>query len=183
MLKYALLGFLNYSSMSGYELKQYMDVSTSNFWNAKLSQIYTVLKALEEDKLITSTIHPQEDKPDKRIYTITEEGKSDLLSWLNEPQTEQTPPKNTFLLKLFFSAQTEKDNILTQLRLQRSIHQHQLDHPKNKANLFIKEVVKNNPKLKTDALFWESTRRFGELYEEMYINWLNETINIVEEQL
>ena len=44
MLKYVLLGFLNYTPMTGYELKQFMDESTANFWHAKQSQIYTTLK-------------------------------------------------------------------------------------------------------------------------------------------
>ena len=48
-LKYALLGFLTYQSRSGYDLKQLMDVSTSNFWHAKQSQIYTTLKKMEKD--------------------------------------------------------------------------------------------------------------------------------------
>ena len=29
---------------------------------------------------------------------------------------------------------------------------------------------------------WEATRRFGELYEKMYIRWLYETIAMVEEK-
>ena len=39
MLKFALLGVLNYQSMNGYEIKQFMDSSTGHFWFAKLSQI------------------------------------------------------------------------------------------------------------------------------------------------
>ena len=46
MLKYVLLGFLNYAPQTGYELKQAIDKSTSFFWHAKQSQIYTTLKGL-----------------------------------------------------------------------------------------------------------------------------------------
>ncbi len=62
MLKCALLGFLNYRPRSGYDLKQLMDVSTSNFWHAKQSQIYATLKKMEKDGLILSHIHPQESR-------------------------------------------------------------------------------------------------------------------------
>ena len=137
MLKYALLGLLNYASMSGYELKQNMDVSTSNFWNAKLSQIYTALKSLEEEGWVTSTIHPQEDKPDKRVYTITDEGKRNLQSWLAEPEIEQSQQKHVFLLKLFFAAQLDKEQVLTQLRLQKTLRQRQFDLHQNETRSVI----------------------------------------------
>jgi DNA-binding PadR family transcriptional regulator len=104
MLDFALLGFLNYRPMTGYELKQYMDGSTSHFWNAKLSQIYTTLKSLEEKGWVRSSVQAQEERPDKRIYTITSEGKSSLRKWLAEPLTELTSHKNALLLKLFFAA-------------------------------------------------------------------------------
>ena len=71
MLKYVLLGFLNYRNASGYDLKQLMDVSTSNFWHAKQSQIYTTLKKLEEDGMVASHIEPQESRPNRKVYEIT----------------------------------------------------------------------------------------------------------------
>ena len=60
MLKYVLLGFLNYTPMTGYELKQFMDESTANFWHAKQSQIYTTLKKLEEEGMLESHILKQD---------------------------------------------------------------------------------------------------------------------------
>jgi hypothetical protein len=44
----------------------------------------------------------------------------------------------------------------------------------------IQESVARRPKLKKDALLWEATRRFGEHYEQMVLNWLDETITLVE---
>ncbi|MCP4361467.1 MAG: PadR family transcriptional regulator, partial [Chloroflexi bacterium] len=78
MLKYALLGFLNYQPMTGYEIKQMIDVSTANFWHAKQSQIYTTLKKLEADNLAVSHVEAQEGRPDRRVYNITETGRVDL---------------------------------------------------------------------------------------------------------
>jgi PadR family transcriptional regulator AphA len=88
VLKYALLGFLNYLPQSGYDIKQLMDVSTSNFWHATQSQIYTTLKKLEKDKLVVSHVEPQEGRPDRRIYTIIAVGKVALNKWLAQPTLE-----------------------------------------------------------------------------------------------
>ena len=183
MLDFALLGFLNYSPMTGYELKQNMDVSTAHFWNAKLSQIYTTLKALEKKGWIRSSVHKQDERPDKRIYTITSEGKSNLQKWLAEPLTELASHKNTLLLKLFFAAQTDKETIVELLRLQKKLHQRQADFYRIKTRDLIQGILQQNPALKKDGIFWEAARRFGELFEEMYVKWLNETINSLEENL
>jgi len=179
MLKYALLGFLNYLSASGYDLKQLMDVSTSNFWHAKQSQIYTTLKKLESDGLVVSHIEPQQSRPNRRVYQITEAGQADLRDWLAQPLTIIEPRKETLLLKLFFSAQLDPQAILTQLRLQRNLHQVNLE----KYQIDTKDVIRQfaaSADMALDGQLWEASRRFGELYEEMYVRWLDETIEVVE---
>ena len=175
MLKYALLGFLTYSSASGYDLKQLMDVSTSNFWHAKQSQIYTTLKKLEKDELVISHIEPQESRPNRRVYEITTAGRDDLKNWTSQPLMEIESRKETLLLKLFFSAQLDPQTILTELRLQQNLHQAELV----KFQTTTKDVISQfsaSEDMQGEAQFWEATRRFGELYAEMYIHWLDETI-------
>jgi len=183
MLGYALLGFLNYSPMAGYTLKQQMDGSTAHFWHAKLSQIYGTLKTLEEEGMIFSVVEEQETRPDRRVYSITESGRQSLREWLNQPLTETEQTKSMLLLKLFFSAQLDKESLIAQLRLQRQLHKNQMDFYQTETKALIEGIVKQNKGLKKDALFWEATRRFGELCEETYVRWLDETITILEETL
>jgi PadR family transcriptional regulator AphA len=182
MLKFALLGALNYQPMSGYDLKQFTDRSISNFWHAELSQIYVTLKALEKEDLISSSSIPQASRPDRRVYTITENGKQALNDWLKTPFTGIDQYKDTLLLKLFFSASLGKDAILAQLRLQRSLHQTLVDQYQGETSQIIAKTVEHAPQLRQDALLWETTRRFGELVEQAYLHWLDETIQIIESQ-
>ncbi|MBP7998650.1 MAG: PadR family transcriptional regulator [Chloroflexi bacterium] len=181
MLKYVLLGFLNYGPQTGYELKQVMDQSTAFFWHAKQSQVYTTLKALAEEGLVVSHIEPQDDRPDRRVYVITETGRADLQKWLARPQTEIDPRKETLLLKLFFSAQLGKETILTHLRLQRQLHISQLHLYQNELAPDIQAQF-NDPLIGRDARLWDATRRMGEIFEEMTISWLNETIAMIERE-
>jgi PadR family transcriptional regulator, regulatory protein AphA len=182
MLKFALLGALSYQPMSGYDLKQFTDRSISNFWHAELSQIYVTLKTLEKDELITSSAVPQATRPDRRVYTITENGRQALNDWLKTPFTEIDQYKDTLLLKLFFSASLGKDAILAQLHLQRSLHQKLIDQYQNETANIIAQTVEHTPQLRQDALLWEATRRFGELTEVAYLSWLDETIQMIETQ-
>lgn len=183
MLRFALLGFLQYEPKTGYDLKQTMDKSTNHFWHAKQSQIYSTLKKMEADGLVVSHPEPQENRPDRKVYTITDSGKSAMQSWLQQPVTKLETPKQLLLLKLFFSGNMGKENILTQLRLLRNLHEQQINVYKTETPDFISQISEDYPELRQDAIMWETTRRFGEKFENMYIDWLDETIQMIEEKL
>lgn len=180
MLKYALLGFLNYSPATGYELKQFIDVSTANFWHAKQSQIYTTLKKLEEAEFVSSRFEPQEGRPNRRVYTISESGKEDLQTWLAKPLKDLEKHKETLLLKLFFSAEIDEAVILSELNHQKELHIKQLAIYQKTTKGVIDQFMSSTGLLK-DAQYWEMTRRFGELYEQMNITWIEEIISKFEE--
>ena len=180
MLKFSLLGALNYQPMSGYDLKQFTDRSTSNFWHAELSQIYVTLKSLEKEGLISSSAVAQSSRPDRRVYTITPAGQQALNEWLREPFTSIDQYKDTLLLKLFFSARLERESILAQLRIQRGLHQKLVDTFQSETADQIAQTAEKVPELRKDALLWDATRRFGEMTEEVYLRWLDETIAMVE---
>lgn len=84
-LKHGLLGLLNYGSMTGYELDKIFRDSLSFFWQAKTSQIYRELDTMECHGWLTSERIIQNDKPNKRVYTITDSGKEELGNWLSMP--------------------------------------------------------------------------------------------------
>jgi PadR family transcriptional regulator, regulatory protein AphA len=176
MLKFAILGFLTYSPMTGYDIKQRMDRSTTHFWHAKLSQIYTTLKMLEQENCVKSLIQEQTDRPDKRVFTITTKGRTQFADWLKEPYTECSPKKETLVLKMFFAAQMERDTALSQLQVQLDIHKKQLTYYQNEVVQSVQQAAEEFPMLKRDAQMWEATRRFGEMYEEIYVRWIEEMI-------
>ena len=75
-LKHGLLGLVSSEgSMTGYELDKFFKNSLNYFWQAKTSQIYRELKAMEDLGWLTSERVIQEDKPNKKVYSITAEGK------------------------------------------------------------------------------------------------------------
>jgi len=78
-LRYALLGFLNLGPMTGYDLKKQLDRSTQNFWHAGLNQIYPTLKKMEDEGWITSSVEPQEARPDRVVYHMSETGRQEML--------------------------------------------------------------------------------------------------------
>jgi hypothetical protein len=96
--------------------------------------------------------------------------------------TEVEPTKDSLLVRLFFSAQLDKKIVLTQLRLQRSLRQRQLELFRNDIVEQINQSRQRTPDLKRDILLWDAARRLGEMTEETYIRWLDETIRLIEDQ-
>jgi len=101
--KYAVLGVLSLFPGSGYDIKKFMEQSTSNFWSESYGQIYPIMKQLVEEGLAASHAEKQEGKPEKYIYTLTEQGNEELRAWLSE-SVASTVERNELLLKLFFGA-------------------------------------------------------------------------------
>ena len=177
MIKFILLGFLNYGPMTGYELKQSIDNSTAHFWHAHHSQIYTTLRQMEQEELVTSVYIKEESQPDRRVYTITEKGKQALAGWLDQSMTEATQIKEELLVRIFFSASRNPQNVLAELRVQLQRHQEQLATYRQIAE----EIPHiNDPQLPRDQVFWRATLEMGIRYEQMYLEWLHDTIKTIE---
>ncbi|GAB4485497.1 MAG: hypothetical protein Fur0016_12050 [Anaerolineales bacterium] len=111
-LDHAILGFLNYHPYTGYDLKKIFDTSIRHFWPADQSQIYRTLSRLEENGLAEMERVPQEDRPDRKVYHITEAGRAELLRWISGPPP-LGEPRSAPLIQVFFSGQLSDDEILS----------------------------------------------------------------------
>lgn len=183
MLRYILLGFLSYQPMSGYDMKRLMDVSTTHFWHAYHSQIYATLRKMEQDGLVTSEIDASEDKLERRIYMLTPTGTVALDEWLKQPLMEVPQSKDDLMVRLFFSARRDKAEVLDELRLQRRLHQQQLDLYADISPEFYAEqmqMMTGGDDFSHDAKFWAMTVAHGREYEAMYVHWLDQTIRELE---
>jgi len=80
-LDHILLGLLQ-KPASGYDLKDAFRETVAHFWSAELSQIYPALKRLEDRGLLRSRLEPSPKGPDRRVYTLTGEGRAELRRWV-----------------------------------------------------------------------------------------------------
>ncbi|WZL71350.1 DUF4180 domain-containing protein [Defluviitalea saccharophila] len=98
-IKYAILGILSWKSSTGYELKKFFKESSILYWSGNNNQIYKALLQMQEEGLVKSEVIHQESSPSKKIYTITEEGLSELKEWiLSAPEAPEF--KKPFLIQL-----------------------------------------------------------------------------------
>src|SRR5258707_12071742 len=87
-LPHLLLGLLNASPMSGYDLNKVFNTTIQHFWTTDQSQIYRTLYKLEEEGKVRVETIIQEDNPNKKVYHVTEVGAAELRQWLSKPLHE-----------------------------------------------------------------------------------------------
>jgi DNA-binding PadR family transcriptional regulator len=101
----AVLGLLAWRGEStGYELHKVAGRSVGFIWAPARSQLYAVLKRLDAAGLIEGRRVAQADRPDKRIFRLTDAGMATLRAWLDEVEPIEPEDRDGILLKTFFGA-------------------------------------------------------------------------------
>ena len=114
---YLILGLLSFGEQSGYELKRLADTSVALFYASPArSQIYTELRRLAEHGYATEREVEQTDRPDKRLYSITESGQDALRDWLENTPTSADTIKSHLLLKVFFGSRMNRSALIEEVR-------------------------------------------------------------------
>jgi len=101
-VKTVCLGMLTDGPASGYDLKKEFESSFAHFFAAGYGSIYPALSALADDGLVNCELVPQEGKPDRKVYQITDAGHAFLLKALeNEKPFHKV--RSEFLAQLCFA--------------------------------------------------------------------------------
>ena len=99
----ALLGLLDREPSHGYDLKRDYDAYFGRGRPLPFGQVYATLARLASDgKAMVGEAEPGAG-PDRKRYTITEEGKSEVEAWLAEPIPPEPPLKTELFVKVVLS--------------------------------------------------------------------------------
>ena len=102
---YVILGILAIHPLqSGYEIRKTVQQSLGFFWGESYGQIYPTLKRLAAEGLIVPAVSAARNRKTRQEYSITPAGQLCLKQWLAVPWRD-SPPRDEFLLKLFFGAE------------------------------------------------------------------------------
>ncbi len=178
-LKHGLLGLLNYGKMTGYELDKAFKESLNFFWQAQTSQIYRELSTMEKSGWLVSEIVIQSDKPNKKLYSITEMGEKELSRWLVENGSiDEVQARSIFLMRLFFSGEKSVEQNISMLKKYREKFEAALSEVA-KVGAYTehyRQLVDN----KQSAVYWELAADFGKSYYLTSIEWISRTIKRLE---
>jgi PadR family transcriptional regulator, regulatory protein AphA len=102
-VKTLCLAVLSKGDASGYEIKKAFEEGPfAHFQTASFGAIYPALARLSEAGMVVQTDHPQDGKPDKKMYRLTTAGQDALFATLEiSPGPDQI--RSDFLFLLFFA--------------------------------------------------------------------------------
>ena len=100
--EYALLGALMSGPKHGYDIMQFLEAGLGPTWRVSTSQLYALLKRLDDEGFVTSNLEAQDTRPSKRVFSIMPTGERHFLEWLNRPTDHVRDLRIEFLAKLYF---------------------------------------------------------------------------------
>ncbi len=122
---YLVLGLLAREGPStSYDLERHVAATLGNFWSFPHTLLYTEPARLAGLGLVTE--QRETDGRRRRIFQVTNAGRSALVEWLDRPSTEGTELRDPGLLQLFFADLGSASARLRLAREQLAIHEARL---------------------------------------------------------
>ncbi|MEH2057271.1 MAG: PadR family transcriptional regulator [Nostoc sp.] len=176
-LAYVILGLLQQQEMTGYDLKtSCFDQCIAHLWPADQAQIYRTLDKLVEQGCITCTIEIQHNRPNRKVYSVTEPGKAEFARWLGIHQPLPTV-REPLLLQLHFADQLSNETIIHLLEQQLAARSKKLTECEIINLPSLTDESANREQLMQRLVLELVIRR-----EETYIDWLKIAIALISQQ-
>jgi DNA-binding PadR family transcriptional regulator len=100
-IKHALLALLSDQPKYGLQLRQEFEEKTGEIWPLNVGQVYTTLQRLERDGLVSSDGADRDGR--ENVFRLTDEGRSELIGWLNTPDDASAPPRDELTIKVLIA--------------------------------------------------------------------------------
>lgn len=176
MLRHGILGLIGNGDKTGYEIMTVFRDSLNHFWTAQTSQIYRELQTMEKAGWISQTHVIQRDRPDKNVFSITPEGRAELLRWLRD-QNLPAGVKNPFLMKTFFLGELPVEENIAFFKALRDAA---VFPDKGKGAAENADRYRQAVDQPEKAVYWKFTIAFGQMYEQMHRAWCEYCIRELE---
>ena len=174
-LKYAILSLLAHDPLTGYELMKLFDGSVGYFWHATHPQIYKELARLEAAGEIAHRSVEQRGRPTKKIYSLNDLGRRELVEWLHVPASAQRV-KDEMMLKTFCCGLLEPGEALDLIRRHRELHEDKLQR-----YLELERFLESGLSIANrERLGPYLTLLRGIRYERDYISWCDDASTLLQ---
>jgi PadR family transcriptional regulator AphA len=191
-ITYAILGLLAFwGPLSGYDIKRLFDHMLSTMWGAAQSQIYKELRRMKALGWVEMEREEQESRPDRKIYSITDQGHEALRQWQAQPP-EVFQLRDELLLKVLFGTFASSDDLARHLRTSIAEHEMRLLAYRQNA-LYLpgrgalpQKNRRPNPYASEYAIddegdpYLHLVVRFAIEFEQTYIRWLYQALEEIE---
>jgi PadR family transcriptional regulator, regulatory protein AphA len=189
-ITYGILGLLAFwGPLSGYDLKRIFDHTLAPMWGAAQSQIYKELRRMKELGWVDMQREEQESRPDRKLYSITNQGYTALREWQAQP-SEIIQVRDELLLKILFGTFASSADLAKNIRTSIADHEMRLlTYRQNSLFLptkgaFYQENKRPNP-YETESQedpYFNLIVHFAIEFEKTYLRWLYEALEVIEQR-
>jgi DNA-binding PadR family transcriptional regulator len=133
---------------------------------------------------VTSERVVQADRPNKRVYSLTPEGKDEFQKWLAMPSADiesAMRAKSAFLMRVFFAGETSDEEALQLLykyRGARQEHKNVIDGIGDRISYYEEQLEDGGRRAK----HWELAALHGEIFWKAGMEWVEQAIAILERE-
>lgn len=154
-----ILSLLYKEQLTGYQIVERIQNRLSYFVEGSTGMVYPALRKLEKDAYITVEEIVQHDKPNKKVYTISEKGKNAVKAYIASP-VSQDKFVSDFLLRCYLETTPIVELI---------------EHEKNQITIKLAKLIEDNESVKEEmkqghALAYE----FGKNMYQSQLNFLTQ---------
>jgi DNA-binding PadR family transcriptional regulator len=166
----AILACLTEHPMTGYELAKTFDSSIGFFWKTDHQQIYRELSRLRDRGYIRGREVVQTGRPNKLVYTLTQEGRTAFRHWAARPSTPASI-KDDLLIRLYALGAVDIEPLRTDLMAR-------LEHHRDRAERYERILAKRFPHGTAEPADMGKllNLRLGLRHERMVAAWCEEAI-------
>jgi PadR family transcriptional regulator AphA len=118
-LRFFILGLLAQRSLSGYDVKGYLKNLGWLIGSPSAGSIYPALRTLLQGGLVTVDVKLRQDRPPRKVYTITEAGRRELDQWVEQPVGPSGSMK-AFMMRLILASHYAPDRLVALMRQRRA---------------------------------------------------------------
>jgi PadR family transcriptional regulator AphA len=117
--RHFILGLLTHQPMSGYDIKRFLRGLGWLVGSPSFGVIYPALHTLLKDGLVSVEVSSYENKPPRKVYTITEAGERALREWINRPGVSNASSR-AFTMRLILADHLSDDRLIAHLQQRRT---------------------------------------------------------------
>jgi PadR family transcriptional regulator, regulatory protein AphA len=167
----ALLGILSMGPMTGYEMRQRIEISIGNFWSESFGQIYPALNKLHAQGLVDVT---EAGKKGRKVYSLTPLGRERLREWL-AVMPQPSKPRNDMLLKLFFGGESDLDSVRAQVLATRAHYAADLER-----YVALEPMLSQGPGKDPGSQYYLMTLNYGIAEARAVVAWADQTLTSLD---
>ncbi len=103
---HALMGLLARGARHGYDLRRELAEELGPEWRIDFGQLYRLLATMTRKGWVTARIERGTQGPDRKVYTLSRRGRTELQRWLQLPAAPAPRERDEFAVKLRFGLAT-----------------------------------------------------------------------------